>query len=103
MDGVRPERREYPRERLAVSVTVSGGMPALTRDISAGGMYVVIAGRHEPKRHLAVALELPEVAMTFRASGRVMRVEHGADWTGVAVRFLDLQLRPAGPVTPRFA
>ena len=83
------EQRVDPRERLTLPIDLADGLRALTRDISAAGLFFVVQGHHVLHGPVEFELRVPEFSMRFSSSGEIVRVEHGADSTGVAVRFID--------------
>jgi len=83
------EQRVNPRERLTLPIDLADGLRALTRDISAAGLFFVLQGQHVLHGPVEFELRVPEFSMRFSSSGEIVRVEHGADSTGVAVRFID--------------
>lgn len=86
------EQRLEPRERVALPLKLACGASAVTRDISAGGLFFVIEGRHVLSGPVDFEMELPEISLRFTASGEIVRIEHDATATGVAVRLLNPRL-----------
>jgi hypothetical protein len=86
------EQRTNPRESLAVPLKLGGGTVAVTRDISATGLYFEIKGRHVIEGPLDFELQLPEARMKFTSIGEIVRIDHSDDMTGVAVRLLSPRL-----------
>jgi len=86
------EHRLDPRERLSVPLKLGGGAVAVTRDISATGLYFEIKGRHVIEGPLDFEMQLPEVRMKFTSVGEIVRIEHSDDKTGIAVRLLSPRL-----------
>ncbi len=88
------ERREMPRfeMKLPVEVAMTGirrNVQALTRDVSARGVYIVLDCELSPKSLIEFTLTLPpEVTMSksvrVRCSGHVLRVTRHGDQYGVA-------------------
>jgi hypothetical protein len=86
------EQRADPRERLALPLRLLDGSHAVTRDISAGGMYFEMAGEHDVHGLVDFAMQLRELGMKFTAVGRIVRVEHRFGVTGVAVELISPHL-----------
>jgi hypothetical protein len=86
------EQRVDPRERLALPLKLGDGGQALTRDISATGLFFEIEGQHVMQGRVDFELELPEVRMKFTSLGEIVRIEHTNGKTGVAVRLLSPRL-----------
>jgi hypothetical protein len=89
------EQRTEPRERLALPLRLRDGSHAVTRDISASGLYFEMEGDHQDVGGLVdFEMELPDLHMKFTAVGRIVRVEHRPGTTGVAVKLLSPRLEP---------
>ena len=86
------ERRAQPRELLVLPLRLGDGSYAVTRDISAIGMY--FEGASRPLVGDVVLLEMQHAHVKLTAAGEVVRVEHLTGRTGVAVKFRTPQLRP---------
>ena len=86
------EQRVDPRERLALPLKLAGGASAVTRDISATGLYFETEGKHVLSGPVDFELQLPEVSMKFTSSGEIVRLEHTDGKTGVAVRLVNPRL-----------
>jgi len=93
------ERRVNPRERLALALRLADGARAVTRDISATGLYFELPGAHVLRGPVDFELQLPEVSMRFTSSGEIVRVELKDGRTGVAVRLIDPRLETLDPAT----
>ncbi|HWI81815.1 PilZ domain-containing protein [Ramlibacter sp.] len=91
------EQRIDPRERLALPLTLGDGSSAVTRDISATGLFFEIDGEHAMQGPVDFELELPEVSMRFTSSGVIVRLERRDGKTGVAVRLIDPRLEYVDP------
>jgi hypothetical protein len=88
------EQRIEPRERLALPLELRDGVHAVTRDISASGLYFEMAGEHEVDGLVDFEMALPDLHMRFTAVGQIVRVEHRFGTTGVAVKLLSPKLEP---------
>lgn len=91
------EQRDTPRERLALPLKLVDGARAITRDISATGLYFEMQGAHVLSGPVDFELQLPEVSMKFTASGEIVRVELKDGRTGVAVRLVNPRLDTMEP------
>lgn len=91
------EQRVNPRERLALPLKLADGARAVTRDISATGLYFEMTGAHLISGPVDFELQLPEVSMKFTSSGEIVRVELKDGCTGVAVRLIDPRLEIMDP------
>jgi hypothetical protein len=87
------EQRVDSRETLALPLKM-GEHPAVTRDISASGMYLEMSGRHELCGPLLFEMDLADARIRFCAEGEIVRIEHSEGKTGVAVRLLSARLQP---------
>jgi hypothetical protein len=88
------EQRIDPREHLALPLQLRGGDRAVTRDISAHGLFFEIEGLHDMTGIVDFEMRLVEARMRFTAVGEIVRVEHGHGKTGVAVRLVAPRLEP---------
>jgi hypothetical protein len=86
------EQRADPRERLALPLQLRDGARALTRDISAHGIFFEIEGMHDMHGVVDFELQLAEVGMRFTAVGEIVRIEYRGSRTGVAVRLVSPRL-----------
>ena len=87
------EQRVDSREPLALPLKM-GEHAAVTRDISASGMYVEMSGRHEPRGPVLLEMDHADARIRFRAEGEIVRIEHSGGKTGIAVRLLSARLQP---------
>jgi hypothetical protein len=88
------EYRVDPREALNLPLRLGDGTAAVTRDISASGMYIEIPGEYALKGPLHFELHLLDANMKFTAHGEIVRVENGPAVTGVAVKLISPRLEP---------
>lgn len=86
------EQRTDPRERLALPLRMLDGSDAVTRDISASGLFFEMAGKHDIGGLVDFEMEVTELRVRFTAVGRIVRVEHRVGSTGVAVKLLSPRL-----------
>ncbi len=80
------EQRTEPREALALPLQLGDGCSAVTRNISASGMYLEITGMHPIKGFLFFEMQLSASRMKLTAEGEVVRVEHHDGNTCIAVK-----------------
>jgi hypothetical protein len=88
------EQRLEPREPLALPLQLGDGCSAVTRDISASGMYLQIDGLHPLRGLVVFEMHLAGARMKFTAEGEIVRIEHRGGSTGVAVRLRASRLHP---------
>lgn len=88
------EQRAYRRENLVMALRMADGSSAVTRDISPHGLYFTARAGLRPQRWVQVEVELPHAGLRFLADGEVVRLEPGADFTGVALKLHGGRLLP---------
>ena len=89
------ERRASAREPLTLQFTLEDGSPAVTRDISAHGLYFLMPAGIALASWLALDFTMPEAGLRFTAAGEVVRTEPaGPGQTGVAIRWHAPRLLP---------
>jgi hypothetical protein len=88
------EQRQDPRERLVLPLQMRDGSVALTRDISARGLYFEIEGEHDMVGLVDFEMHLTDARMRFTAVGEIVRLQYHNGRTGVAVRLLSPRLVP---------
>lgn len=88
------EHRAEQREALALPVQLGDGTAAVTRDISASGMYLEIPGLHQIGNAVVFEMKLAQAQVKFTAEGTVVRVEHHQGNTGVALKLHAHRLEP---------
>jgi hypothetical protein len=88
------EHRAEPRELLSLPLKLGDGSAAVTRDISASGMYIEIPGEAPLEGPVVFEMQLVEARMKFTAEGVIVRIDHMPGTTGVAVRLVARKLEP---------
>jgi hypothetical protein len=86
------EQRVDPRERLALPLRLNSGIEAMTRDISATGLFFEMDGEYVLQGELDFEMQVPGVRMKFTSRGEIVRIEHSNGKTGVAVRLINPKL-----------
>jgi hypothetical protein len=86
------EQRIEPRERLALPLKLGDGTPAVTRDVSATGLFFVTEGEYAMEGLVDFEMHLLEARMKFTSVGRIIRLEFSDGRTGVAVRLMNPRL-----------
>lgn len=86
MRPMHPERRTSSRDQLALPVALADGSTAMTRNISAEGLYVTLPAGRAIDDWLRLEVDVPSAGLKFTAAGQVIRIEHGDSETGVALR-----------------
>lgn len=89
------ERRAWARQRCSLPMTVktveqvgSSRWPAQSRDLSAGGLGMVLERRFEPATMVAATLEQPDAPLTVLARVvRVVPVQEGGWLLGCQIPF----------------
>jgi hypothetical protein len=89
------EHRREPRLDIDLPLKLGDGAQAIARNISPSGMYIELRGNRTPDGTIRVEMEVPGERMTFRGQGKIVRMDHGDDVTGIAVHFDDAQLQLA--------
>lgn len=89
-----PERRATPREPLAVPIVLEDGSTAVTRNISAAGLFVLLPPGRVLDQWFSFEYDLPQAGLKFAATGEVVRTELAPAGVGVAVRLHDSHLVP---------
>jgi len=87
------EQRMDPREPLALPLKM-GEHEAVTRDISASGMFLEMSGCHDIGGAVMFEMDLADAHIRFSAEGEIVRIEHADGKTGIAVRLLSARLKP---------
>lgn len=90
------EKRETPREALALPIRLEDGRVGMTRDIGPAGMFLEIEGPPPADGTIVFEMEVPETGLKFSAQGWIVRVERHASRTGLAVKLLDPRLEALG-------
>jgi hypothetical protein len=88
------ERRASAREPLALPIQLADGSPAITRDVSAQGLYFFVPSDVQLDPWLWLEYEMPQSGLKFMAAGEIVRTEAGRRFTGVAVRLHEPRLLP---------
>ena len=81
-----PDRRASSRDHLALPMTLADGSAAMTRNVSAQGLFFTLPPGRELDEWLLVEFEVPSAGLKFSAAGQVVRVERGDREDGVALR-----------------
>lgn len=87
------EQRVDPREALSLPLKLGDGKSAVTRDLSASGMFLEMAGSHVLEGPVLFEMDLTDARIRFSAEGEVVRIEHSDGKTGIAVRLLSARLQ----------
>lgn len=92
------EHRSEPREQIQLPVGLAGGKQAVTRDISASGLFFEMDSAQQVGGlvDLEIELDTPSGPMKLKAQGQIMRIEQQAGKTGVGVKLLNSRLEPVG-------
>jgi hypothetical protein len=88
------EQRLEPREPLAMPLELEDGTTAVTRDISATGMYFEIDGSYALTGPVVFEMQLADLGVKFTAEGSIVRVDRRAGRTGFAVKLHQPRFQP---------
>jgi hypothetical protein len=80
------DRRSSARDKLSLPIALADGTPAVTRNISASGMFFTLPAGHQLDQWMQIEFEVPSAGLRFTAAGEVVRIEHGEGEDGVALR-----------------
>jgi hypothetical protein len=86
------EKRKQHRERLVLPIQIRDDGVALTRDVSAAGVFFYVEGEHAIAGMVDFQMQALDTGLTFTALGEIVRVEYSPGWTGVAVRWVTTAL-----------
>ncbi len=89
------DRRLERREPLALPLALDDGVAAFTRDISPGGLFLVVPCGHLPNDWVRVELTLVRSGLRLHALGEVRRIERLANGLGVALQLYRQRLSPS--------
>ena len=89
------EHRREPRLPIDLPLKLGDGMQGVGRNISPSGMYIELRGAQPQDGTILVEMEVPGEKMTFRGMGKIVRMDHLEECTGIAERFDDAQLQLA--------
>ena len=88
------EQRTARREPICLTLQLDGSVNAVTRDISATGLY--FETESQPRVGCLIQIEIlldgADDPMKFKAQGQIVRIESLGSRTGVGVRLLDSRL-----------
>ena len=90
------EHRTEPREQIQLPVGLAGGQQAVTRDISASGLFFEMDSVQQVGGliDLEIELDTPGGPMKLKAQGQIMRIAQQGGKTGVGVKLLSSRLEP---------
>jgi hypothetical protein len=88
------EQRIDPRELVSLPLTLEDGSSAVTRDISASGMYFEIKGSYTMTGPVVFEMQLAELGVKFLAEGDIVRVDRHDGTTGFAVKLRHPRFQP---------
>jgi len=95
-DAMFKENRIEPRERIALPLNLENGGQAMTRDISASGLFFETDREQRVGGLIEFEIEFDRVGglMKLKAQGQIVRIEPRAGKTGAALKFLVTRLEP---------
>jgi hypothetical protein len=86
------DRRSWPRELIHITFEWEQVPCATTRNMSAGGMYVLLPRLTPIEDWVSIDLPFTDARLRFRGLGQIVRVEPGAVLVGVAIRLFFTRL-----------
>jgi len=88
------EHRTEAREPLRLSLQLDDGVSAVTRDISASGLFFETDSQQRVGGLIDFEIDLvsPAGPIKFKAQGQIVRIESKAGKTGVGVKLLTSRL-----------
>jgi hypothetical protein len=89
------EHRSEPRLPIDLPLKLDGGAQGIARNISPTGIYIELRGSAPGATTVRVEMEVPGEGMTFRGHGKIVRMDHREDVTGIAVHLDDAKLELA--------
>ena len=89
-----PERRASARDCLSLPIALPNGGSGMTRDVSADGLYFTLPSGSDVESWLHIEFAVPSAGLKFSAAGEVVRIEHGENEDGVALRLHMSRLTP---------
>ena len=87
------EHRREPRLPIDLPIKLGDGMEGMGRNISPSGMYIELRGSRPQEGTILVEMDVPGEQMKFRGQGKIVRMDHLEEFTGIAVRFDDAELQ----------
>ena len=90
------KKRTEAREQVSLPLKLDGGLSAVTRDISASGLFFEIDREQRVGNLIDIEIDLdtPGGPMKLKAQGRIVRIESHGSRTGVGVKLLSSRLEP---------
>ncbi len=91
---MKSEHRTEPREPVSLPLQLSSGVSAVTRDISASGLFFETSSEQRVGNLIDVEIDLdtPGGPMKLKAHGRIVRIEPHGSRIGVGVKLLSSRL-----------
>lgn len=88
------EHRTEPREPINLPLQMDDGVSAMTRDISATGLFFETDSEQRVGNliNFEINLDTPGGPMKLKALGQIVRLESHGSRTGVGVRLLNSRL-----------
>ncbi|GAC1525735.1 MAG: hypothetical protein NVS2B4_01920 [Ramlibacter sp.] len=96
MHAMHTNRRASARDQLALPIALANGSAAMTRNISAEGLFLTLPSGQAIADWLLLECDVPSAGVRFKAAGEVVRIERGVAEDGVALRLHAPQLLPLG-------
>lgn len=92
------EHRTEPREPIELPLQMDDGASAVTRDISATGLFFETDSEQRVGNliNFEINLDTPDGPMKLKAQGQIVRIESQGGRTGVGVKLLESRLEAVG-------
>jgi hypothetical protein len=90
------ENRIEARDQVSLPLKFDGGLSAVTRDISASGLFFETDSEQRVGNLIDVEIDLdtPSGPIKFKAQGKIVRIEANGHRIGVGVELLNSRLEP---------
>lgn len=91
---MKSEYRTEPREAVSMPLQLGSGVSAVTRDISASGLFFETSSEQRVGNLIDIEIDLdtPGGPMKLKAQGQIVRIESHGSRTGVGVKLLSSRL-----------
>ena len=88
--------RTEAREQVSLPLKLDGGLSAVTRDISASGLFFETSSEQRLGNLIDIEIDLdtPGGPMKLKAQGQIVRIESHGRRIGVGVKLLSSRLEP---------
>ena len=97
-ERMKNELRTEPRQPVNLPLKLGDGVSAVTRDISASGLFFETSSEQRVGNLIdfEIDLDTPGGPMKLKAHGQIVRIESHGSRTGVGVKLLSSRLEAVG-------